>query len=246
MARRKKRKPYRSRLARRESRKMMGQSLFFLLLTGGIIFGLFKWGLPALVQLAGFLGDINSSSEPIENVDTIAPYTPVLDIGFEATTSAEISVRGYGESGTSILLFNNGMKVGEALADQEGEFEILDVRLKDGPNELKAQAIDEAGNESPLSQSRFIDYDETAPEVVITTPTLIGDKFETDEQILEIEGKSDIGARVFVNDRLARLGSGGEFSSSVSLNEGENTITLKAVDKAGNESVEEFKVTYWQ
>ncbi len=244
MAQRKKR--YSSRLVRKESQRMMRQGILFLVLTVGLVVVLVVWGVPAMVKLAGFLGEIRSSSQPIDTGDKIAPFAPQLSIGYEATASARIDVSGFAEAEATVVLFNSGNKISEVIVDEDGSFVFSDIRLDEGVNEFEAQAMDSTGNESPMSKSRRVVFDNTNPTLGIDSVDINGDNLRSEEKLYEVRGSTDPGAKVYVNDRFARVDDEGYFSVRVPLNEGENTIRVRAIDLAENESVLEFGVSYYE
>ncbi len=60
-----------------------------------------------------------------------------------------------------------------------------------------------------------------------------------------IKGRVSGGAvqKVFVNDEEAKLGRNGEFTLAVPLEEGENTVHIRAIDRANNSNDETFTIT---
>lgn len=61
---------------------------------------------------------------------------------------------------------------------------------------------------------------------------------------LTVRGKTAIGAEVFVNDIESKADSSGNFSATLTLDEGENYILVVANDSSGNYAEKEFTVTY--
>lgn len=59
-----------------------------------------------------------------------------------------------------------------------------------------------------------------------------------------IRGKTVANADVFVNDSETKADSGGNFSVSLTLDEGENPIIVVANDANGNSAEQEIMVTY--
>jgi hypothetical protein len=85
--------------------------------------------------------------------------------------------------------------------------------------------------------SSSVDTDKTPPELTITRPTPLGGQF------FLIEGKAEAGATVFVNDEEISTEPDGSFRKLVSFNKvGTNTVVVKAVDPAGNQSVQRTNV----
>lgn len=236
-----------SRLARRESKRLMRQSVLFFFLTIALVGAIIFWGIPAMVRLAGFLGDLRSSSQPIEDLDTIAPFAPQISVSYEATASARIDVNGYAEAGTTVTLFDDGNKVSEVVVNEEGEFAFLDIKLKKGSNNFVVQSVDAAGNESPLSKPRVVVFDNEDPLLEIESPNLNDEEIRSEEKLFNVSGKTDDDTvTVYIKDRLARVDSEGGFSGQVSLDEGDNEIKVRAVDVAGNETEVSFVVKYFE
>ncbi len=64
------------------------------------------------------------------------------------------------------------------------------------------------------------------------------------ESMIEVKGRSDQDAVVYVNDQLVNLDEGGNFSDQVSLTPGENKIRVEAVSRRGRKSIIERKIFY--
>ncbi|HEX3582025.1 MAG TPA: FecR domain-containing protein [Thermoanaerobaculia bacterium] len=74
--------------------------------------------------------------------------------------------------------------------------------------------------------------DTQPPTLVLKAPFNIGGQFYI------IEGQTEPGATVFVNDEEADVETNGHFKKLVSFNKvGQNTVVVKAVDAAGNQTV---------
>ncbi len=61
---------------------------------------------------------------------------------------------------------------------------------------------------------------------------------------LKVSGKTAPNAEVFVNDKELRADSTGNFSITVALDEGDNSIIISANDDNGNFSEQELTITY--
>ena len=97
----------------------------------------------------------------------------------------------------------------------------------------------------------------TTTETVISTPTPMAIKQEiplsitspdngstVKTQTVTIKGKTVPNGDVFVNDTKAAADSQGNFSSAITLDEGENTIILTANDVDGNSTEMELVLNY--
>lgn len=59
---------------------------------------------------------------------------------------------------------------------------------------------------------------------------------------ITVEGKTDAGASLFINDQLVTLDAEGKFSQNIKLVSGLNTIEVKATNKAEKETVKTIQV----
>lgn len=81
----------------------------------------------------------------------------------------------------------------------------------------------------------------SAITLVVTTPP---DNSTVTTGSLIVRGKTVPGAEVFVNDAETKADSAGNFSATISLDEGENYILVVANDPQGNYSEKEITVIY--
>lgn len=241
MARRKRKY---SRLARHEKKKYARQTTIYTVLTVLLLIAIVFWGIPSLVRVAIFLGDIRTSNQPISGKDTISPSPPILQTIQSATSSSTIRVGGFAEEGSSVILYLDGKQTQEAVVESDGEFLFNKVRLKSGENEIHAVAIDSSGNESQKSAVHSIELDTTAPELVIESPSEGATFYGATEKKIRIIGSTDAGVQLLVNGSFVILSRDGTFSHLFSLNSGENEINIVAKDRAGNETEEIRTVTF--
>lgn len=223
---------------------MMRQTVVILLVTIGLFFGLIIWGVPLLIRTAGLLGEINSSSQPVDRADDLAPGTPQLRPIPKATTEATTDLSGFAETGSTVILYRTGSELARTVSNENGEFSFVGVELLDGENTFYVIAVDGAGNESGQSVRVTTVYDVLAPSLTITSPSNGESFIGENDRVVTVKGETDIGVRVRVNDRLAVVGTGGAFSTTVKLEEGTNTIRVLATDEAGNETESEISVSY--
>ncbi len=233
----------RTRLAKRQEEKNIRRAIFYIVLTFVLAFILVIVGIPLLIRMAIFLGNIRTSGNLPEKGDTIPPTPPRIVVPFEATNSAQFSLEGFTEPEAKIKLFNSGLSFGEVIADNEGTFSLGGLKLTLGRNEITAVAEDSAGNESQPSIPAVVIYDTTPPDLEITQPEE-GKNVSGVENEITIEGKTEEGAALTINDRLVIVGPEGNFSNEYSLDEGENIFIFVAQDKAGNQTEKELKVVY--
>lgn len=235
---------YRSRLAKKESQRMIRQSMMLFVLTGAFVAGILIWGIPAVIRMAGFIGELRASNDPILSNDTIPPYAPQLAIPYEATSSSQIDIKGYAEAGTSVKLFNNEKEISATEVNQDSEFLFEDIALESGDNELYVVSIDDAKNESDPSRTAIVSYDNQPPVLEVTEPSEGESFYSFSEQTITVSGTINETADIFVNNRISFANSQGEFNQKVRLEPGENQIIVRAIDPAGNETSETVIVSY--
>lgn len=128
-------------------------------------------------------------------------------------------------------VYVNGMKV-DLLPD--GTF-MTSITLDEGSNRIRVIAVDEFGN---IGTKEIV--------VIYTPPTLKLDidpvpTFVNKPKLL-ISGKTDVGARVYINDEEVEVDSEGKFSYEITLLEGLNSITIRA-EKGSLSRVRRLSVT---
>lgn len=233
-----------SRFARTEGSRMMKQTGVLVVLTIVILFLLIKFGIPAIVNMAVFLGDLKASNQPIGQEDVIAPAPPILDQLPQATASASFSLQGYTEALTTVKLFRSGSELVTTVATDAGDFTFSDIDLIDGANEFYVVAQDESGNVSDHSNRVSILYDIKPPELALSSPTDGQKVYGEAKRTIEVKGITDPGSNVRVNNYYAVVSGDGSFSSRIKLEEGENTVTVIASDEAENQTQQQIKVSY--
>ncbi len=209
-------------------------------------------GIAALL-LVGFLvgpylligmGMLFGRSTPIETkpaqeeIIYIAP--PTLHETFDATASASITLKGSGSKKTKIALYNNNTRVQTTLADANGNYTFNNITLKEGDNSFQTKNIIENG-ESDYSNKVRVKLLVKNPSLEITSPS-DGDKFNMSQSPIQIKGKTDPDVKVTVNDFWAIVDTMGNYTYSYPLKDGDNTLSVKATDKAGNVTTREIKI----
>lgn len=232
-----------TRLERKRDQNSLKQAvkyIFLIVLTLGLIF---KFGLPALINMAGLIGSFNQAKNPIEKQDVIPPTAPRMDLLPEATNSSQLDIHGQAESGTMVQLFINGLNAEEAIADSEGQFKFSNIHFRDGDNEVYVQAKDDENNLSQAGKTVTVRVDQEPPTLEITKPKA-SDRFFDKDNPISAEGKTEDGASLTVNNHFVLVRSDGSFETKISLTEGDNQLDFVAKDKAGNETKKILTVNY--
>lgn len=221
-----------SRLLSVEERKHKRRAFVYGFLSILLFLAFIFYGLPAVAKFSTFFADLRPKEE---EQDKNAPAKPRFLTQLTATNSATLALVGIDQAGVEVSIFQNGKGLGATRTNETGSFQ-KEVKLTEGSNKFIARAKNEGGTESENSDTLDIILDTIPPEIAITEPT--GTYF-TEEKIT-IKGNVDEEAEVYVNDKIVLVDDQNNFTQSISLGPGENKIVVRAVDKAGNETLEEL------
>ena len=231
-----------SRRTSAEERKNIRRATFFGFLTLIAIVLFFFFGLPVVAKFAAFLTDIRQSSTPVDINDTTPPAPPRIEEPVKYTNEFKVEINGNTEPGATVLLYMNG-KEEELLANKNGEFN-YDWSLKDGENKIYAKAKDAAGNESQESDIYIVIFDDESPELDITSPENGKEFFGSQERQINIQGQTEEGASLTINNRVVAVDSDGAFTFVTTLGDGDNIFNFKVKDQAGNETEKDLTVHF--
>ena len=224
-----------SRLTRLEERRNSRKAVLLILGTIILLAMAVFLGIPVLVKMAVFLGDLKSSKMPVDRTDLIPPPPPSFSLPYDATNSANQTISGGSEAGSTVYLILNGESVGNVVAKDDGTFTLGDLTLKNGDNVLVAIAIDQAGNKGNASAEVDVYYSNKPPELAVETSMVADNK-------VEIKGTTN-GERLTANDRLIIIGQGGKFATTINLNPDEKILVLVVTDRAGNQTRKEVELS---
>ena len=116
--------------------------------------------------------------------------------------------------------------------------------LSDGSHTVTINCSDNDGNRATEKSTTFT-VDTVPPVLNVTSPD---DGLITNKSTVVVAGTTNDSTSspvtLTVNGNTVSVGSDGSFSTTVTLSEGENTITIEAVDKAGKVSTVTRTVTY--
>lgn len=206
--------------------------LIYFVLTVIFVFLMVKWGVPLFVNLVAGPTATKSNLTSGDD-DNIPPQTPIISALPEATNSARIRVEGFTEPKVETSLWRNEEMFTTTQSDDSGSFG-FDLDLTEGENRIQVKAKDDQGNESE-SIIKTVVYDRSEIVIIIESPTDNTEIFGKTNQNLTVIGKvSKPEASVSVNGSFARVDAAGKFSAMIRLNEGDNTIVVKATGRAGN------------
>ncbi|PIR42326.1 hypothetical protein CO058_01140 [candidate division WWE3 bacterium CG_4_9_14_0_2_um_filter_35_11] len=217
-----------------------------MLLTNGIslliVVGMYFW-MVFFISNVGSFWDLFRKKEIFISTDTIAPAPPFLVEIPKATQNDSVDISGKAESGVKVTLYTEGSKSSETTSDSEGTFSFTGVRVGIFPTTIYTTATDESDNESKKSQAYSIVKDATVPELEVITPKN-GEEIKSTGHTYKVTGKTEPDVTITVNGQLAIINQNGEFSVSVRLEEGDNSLEIIAKDIAQNETTEKRFVKF--
>lgn len=222
-----------SRFESTEEKRNFRNATILIILTICVVILLFVYGIPLAGRVASFVSEFRNSGNSITSNDKTPPVPPSFNIFPDFTNQQIISLSGTAEPGTTIRLTLNG-KNQETLADKDGNFIFHELSLIDDANSFFAVAIDSAGNISQKTVNKVINYDTKPPDLTIDSPADGTQFFGNTQRQINIQGTTEAGINVTINDRIVSIDGSGKFQYPVTLNVGENQFIVKATDFAGN------------
>lgn len=233
----------RSRLARRLEQQSKRNLLTSALGIFVVLFLLFKFGLPLLINFTLFISGLKNSPDTASEKSVSFVSPPVLNPLPSATNSAEVTISGSALQKQTVMLYLDGGLVGKMKVDKDANFIFEEVKLTKGTNIITARALDEKGKESENSDQITVLFKTDPPSLVIDSPS-DDQSFSKDDKTAQVRGKTDSGVKVTVNELWAITDENGNFSYQLPLRDGENKIRVVAIDEAGNKTEAEQKVNY--
>lgn len=226
--------PYRTRTARRLIRKTKRNVIITVFVTVFLSYVILTWALPNFITSVGFITKLikprKVMSQSVLDNTTLAP--PVLFIPFEATNSAKITITGYTVAGSKVKLYLEDQPKGEITVKDDGSFIAENFELELGNNNIYGKTVDKKGKESLPSKTTQLLYNNEKPNLDLSEPAdgiiIHGDKK------VKISGKTGSGVQIFINDTRIIVNENGDFSTDILINDGDNNIIIKAIDRATN------------
>lgn len=238
---------YRPRSVRRLQKQSTKRLLFSLGLGLILIYFIISWGLPALVGGLSFLNKFKPAPAKVESVEDSAIAPPVLNIPYEATNTAEINITGYSQANSKVEIYIDDELASSVDTESDGSFNAESITLVLGTNNIHGITIVDDGKsgakKSLPSKNIRLTYNNEKPKLEISEPS-DGAEVKGGDKKIRVSGKTDPENSVSINGITAILNSEGNFSKDVSLNDGENNITIEALNEVGNKTTEQRRVTY--
>ncbi|MEB5837551.1 Ig-like domain-containing protein [Pantoea dispersa] len=180
---------------------------------------------------------------------------PVLIEKGGVTKDNTPTLTGKAEAGSTVEIWNDGVKLGTAKVDAEGNWTFTAPALQDGRHELSIVVVDQVGNKSLPSDPFIVDVDTVAPEnpgigvIKDSEGNPLEDGSTTKDLRPTLEGSGNDGDIVVIIDNGKPIGSvivedgKWSFTPENNLQPGEHELEIVVRDPAGNESPASDKVT---
>lgn len=210
-----------------------------------IVLGYFflTWGLPALIGGLTYITHFNS--KPVEKKSSdedIAIPPPVLNIPYEATNTATISIKGYTTPDSKVEIYLDDELKTTTDVKSDGSFETSQISLALGTNNIYGKTII-SEKESLGSKTIKLYYDSEKPKVDLSSPP-DNQEIKGGDKKTRVVGNTDPQNSVTVNGSTVIVNGAGDFATDVTINDGDNTITIVVTNRFGNSTSVERKVKY--
>lgn len=233
---------YKTRSVRRSASKARRKLFSTILIILLLLFATMQWLLPNVIGgvdlVKGILNPVKQTDNPTSLNATLAP--PVLFLPYEATSSAAIDIRGYATANSQVKIFLDDELKDTVSVGADGNLVARDIILSLGKNNIYGKTVDEKNTESLPSKTLIITYDNEKPNLVVNEPE---DGKIVKEKKITVSGSTEADIPVLVNNSRVITNSEGSFTTTIQLSDGDNTITIKAVDLAENSTEITRKVT---
>src|SRR5262249_9638956 len=144
-------------------------------------------------------------------------------------------------------LYNGASMLGGARADSTGHWSATTTTLADGVYNIRATAVDSAGNKSPFSPATTITIDGTPPSGAITAPVsgaTVSGSVNVSVAASDAVGVSKVDFQVDGVTQAASTSSPYVYSWNTSgVANGSHTLTAVTTDIAGNTTTSSVTVT---
>jgi len=222
-----------SRLESVEQKKNFRSAVLLIILSIAAVAVLIVVGIPAVGKIAAFVSDLRGGNTQSKSNDKTPPAPPKFGTFPDFTNQQSVSISGTAEPEATVKLTFNGTQQ-EVLVDKDGNFSFQNLNLFDGDNAFSAITVDPAGNLSQKTPDKKIVYDNKPPTLSIDSPADGSTYFGSEQRQITIQGTTDSGASVTINERIVAVDESGKFQYTFTLNAGDNKLTVKSVDQSGN------------
>lgn len=240
---RKYRTTYTPRSVRHTQNKARNRIIISIIVVLFLGYASLTWGLPALIGGLTYITHFNSKpAVKVASTDDLAITPPVLNIPFESTNSASLTISGYSTPDTKVeIYFDDELKTTASVSD-DGSFSTDPLDLVLGTNNIYGKTI---VNDKKSLDSKTIKviYNNDKPKLDVTSPTDNQEVHGGDKKI-HVEGSTGSQDTITINGTTVIVNGDGHFGSDININDGDNTITIVATNEYGNTTSVTRQVKY--
>jgi len=206
-----------------------------------VLYFIFTFGIKLLLNTSSFISGLfpQPSTKPLSKTEDSFSSIDISSIP-QATNSAKIIVSGSVLNFDSLVFYLNKVKVKEV--DSPSDIfneEIGDLEKGENSIYVLAKSKDSKTEKSTITYKVF--YKSEKPKLEISEPS---DNSTTSNQEIKVKGSTDKETYIHINEMPVVVDANGNFEIAIRLKDGDNQITAKAQDIAGNEETKTIKVTY--
>ena len=233
-----------NRLTKAQEKKALHKAILSVIGIIIILILLIKVAIPGLINFSLFLanlrGDGNTTTSSSSQSAPSYVMPPIFTTTLTATNSAKITLNGTAQANEQVILYINNNPVDTVDVKKDGTFVFSNETLSPGANTITAKAKSNK-TLSAFSQSLNVTFANNAPTLTIDTPH---DGDHIGDATVVVAGKTDPDDKVTVNGFWAIVDSNGQYSYTLTLQNGDNQITVVAQDNAGNQTTKTLKVNH--
>nr|WP_283241237.1 Ig-like domain-containing protein [Bordetella holmesii] len=172
-----------------------------------------------------------------DRVDKTAPAEPTITTVVTDPATGRVTVSGKTEPKAQVTVSFPDSTVAQGVAGDDGMFSVTSAGDMVG-GDIRVQAVDQAGNQSPQARQRYDDAPDTTPPAPPSITSVVTDP-KTGR--VTVKGSSEAGAEVTVTfpggaSQKVRAGADGSYSAKSAEDVMTGTIQVEAADLAGNKS----------
>ena len=232
-----------SRLESVEEKKNVRSAATLIILSIAVIVFLVIVGIPTVGKVATFVSGLKKGNTSVASVDKTPPAPPAFGVYDDFTNQSTASISGTAEPGATIKLTFDGSEQ-DTSVDKDGNFSFKDLTLQSGANAFSAYAIDPAGNISQKTADQKITYNNKPPTLTVDSPADGSSFYGSSQMQATIQGTTDNGVGININDRIISVNDSGKFQYSTTLSSGANLFKVVATDQAGNTTEKDITLNY--
>ncbi len=182
--------------------------------------------------------DVAGNTFKLERTITIDASELELELtlptpGMDGSNQTTYKLKGKSTPMVYIIASIDGKPVGQGMAGADGTFEI-DLTLEgDGQYKVSVVARDMQSGKMSNPVEFMLLVDSTPPTLEVEIPEIVS------SEKLTVTGKTEPMTAVFIDDNKVAVGMDGTFTYDITLKKGINSITIKAIDMVGNETIVE-------